>query len=171
MSASCTRKTATVSSRKPAKAVKKPKGKPVKTNPDKSGTAFRPTFRPTGEQRATVEQMATYGIPADEIAVVVAGGIDEETLRSHFRRELESGTVKSNTLVAEALFKLATEGNATAAIFWAKTRMGWKDASAADLEGSVAVRTMTDEQIDNRLAQLLRKAGIGDAAGGGRETH
>ena len=148
----------------------KTKGAAAKPSASKP-TVFKPTpFKPTAEQRAIVEQMATYGIPADEIAVVVAGGIDEETLRRHFQRELESGIVKSNTQVAEALFKLATEGNATAAIFWAKTRMGWKDASAADLEGSVAMRTMTDEQIDNRLAQLLRKAGITDADGGGRET-
>ena len=47
----------------------------------------RPAFAPSAEQRKQVETMAGYGIPEEDIALVL--GIDPKTLRKHFRLELE----------------------------------------------------------------------------------
>ncbi|MEP9390625.1 hypothetical protein [Mesorhizobium sp. KR9-304] len=88
----------------------------------------RPVHTPDPALRRQVEAMAGYGIPELGIAKVI--GIDPKTLRKHYRSELDLGHVKANSAVAQSLFKKATgDGpqSVTAAIFWAKTRMGWKE--------------------------------------------
>ncbi len=88
----------------------------------------RPSYRPDETSRRQVEAMAGYGIPEADIAKVI--GIDAKTLRKHYRSELDIAPVKANSAVAQSLFKKATgDGpqSVTAAIFWCKTRMGWKE--------------------------------------------
>ena len=88
----------------------------------------RPVHTPDPALRRQVEAMAGYGIPELGIAKVI--GIDPKTLRKHYRSELDLGYVKANSAVAQSLFKKAIgDGpqSVTAAIFWAKTRMGWKE--------------------------------------------
>jgi hypothetical protein len=99
----------------------------------------RPAFAPSAEQRKQVETMAGYGIPEEDIALVL--GIDPKTLRKHFRLELDTGHVKANTRVAESLYLQAVgapaqydaEGRLVrseqarilgAGIWWEKTRGG-----------------------------------------------
>ncbi len=65
----------------------------------------RPAFTPSAEQRKEVEIMARYGIPEDDIALVL--GIDPKTLRKHFRLELDVAFVKANAKVAESIFMQA----------------------------------------------------------------
>lgn len=80
--------------------------------------------------------MAGYGLAEADIARVI--GIDARTLRRHYRDELETGRVLANAKVAESLFRRATgDGRqaVTAAIFWLKTRAGWREA-ARDESGS-----------------------------------
>ena len=88
----------------------------------------RPVHSPEPALRRQVEAMAGYGISEADIAKVI--GIDPKTLRKHYRSELDIAHVKANSAVAQSLFKKATgDGpqSVTAAIFWAKTRMGWKE--------------------------------------------
>lgn len=83
---------------------------------------------PTPQLRGQVEAMTGYGIKAEDIARSL--GICHVTLRKYYREELDNGAVKANAKVAESLFKKATgdgSQSVTAAIFWAKTRMGWKE--------------------------------------------
>jgi hypothetical protein len=89
----------------------------------------RPVHTPDSALRRQVEAMAGYGIPELGIAKVI--GIDPKTLRKHYRSELDLGHVKANSAVAQSLFKKATGDSpqsVTAAIFWAKTRMGKKQS-------------------------------------------
>ena len=82
--------------------------------------------------------MAGYGVPESDIARVI--GIDPKTLRKHYRRELDYGHVKANARVAENLYRKATgEGREAviAAIFWLKTRAGWKETSVNEMAGPV----------------------------------
>lgn len=88
----------------------------------------RPNHQPDEIFRRQVEAMAGYGIPEADIAKVI--GIDAKTLRKHYRDELDIAHVKASSAVAQSLFKKATgDGpqSVTAAIFWCKTRMGWKE--------------------------------------------
>jgi hypothetical protein len=95
-----------------------------------------PPHEPLPVQRRQVEAMAAYGIPPKEIARVI--GIDADTLRSRFADELDHGHVKANVRVAENLYRKATgDGReaVTAAIFWLKTRAGWRETTNHELSG------------------------------------
>lgn len=77
--------------------------------------------------------MAGYGVPEADIAGVLA--IDPKTLRKHYRSELDHGHVKANAKVAENLYRKATgDGREAviAAIFWLKTRAGWKETTVQE---------------------------------------
>lgn len=96
----------------------------------------RPHFEPTSEQRLTVQIMSACGMPQEQIAIHI--GVDAKTLRKALRAELKNGSETANGLVAQSLFKKATgSGNqsVTAAIFWLKTKAGWKDTQAFELTG------------------------------------
>ena len=93
-------------------------------------------YRPLPAHRTQVEAMAGFGVPEADIAMVI--GVTPETLRIHYGSELDQGHIKANTRVAENLYRKATgEGReaVTAAIFWLKTRAGWKETSAHEITG------------------------------------
>ncbi len=50
-----------------------------------------------------------------------------------FRDELDKAAIEANARVAESLYKAAINGNITAAIFWAQTRMRWKEITTTDV--------------------------------------
>jgi len=99
-----------------------------------------PPHAPTPESRAQVSALYSYGITQEEIARFV--GIDPKTLRLHYRDELDSAHVKANAKVGQFLFQNAsgqTLGSGAthsdcvrAAMFWAKTRMGWRETQSID---------------------------------------
>lgn len=109
----------------------------------------RPSHKPDPQTRRQVEAMAGYGVPESDIAGVV--GVSPKTLRRHYRSELDHGHVKANAKVAESLFRKATgEGReaVTAAIFWLKTRAGWKETTVQEIaakdEPMVIFRTVIE---------------------------
>jgi AcrR family transcriptional regulator len=110
--------------------------------------------------------MARYGIPEAEISRAV--GISEPTLRKHFRGELDTGLTKANAQVGEFIFSTIIglpipgrppvtdeRARATLAVFWAKTRMGWKETAVHQHEGKLQVEVSTvRERIARRIARL-----------------
>lgn len=95
-----------------------------------AGKGGRPKHEPTEASRKLVLTLAGYGVPQEEIARQV--GINAETLRIHYRKELDSGTARANAQVAASLFRKATSDgpqSTAAAIFWMKTRAGWKETT------------------------------------------
>lgn len=105
---------------------------------------FAVPFEPTPEQRHNVETMAGLGVPHDQIALVIVNPatgapINDKTLRAHFGRELADGVVKANTKVAQRLYQVATSerpvpGRVTAAIYWTKARMGWRETQHVEVD-------------------------------------
>lgn len=74
-----------------------------------------------------IEAMAGFGLPVRHIACIA--GVSEGALREHYAGEMELGVAKANAKVIEALFRKAMgdgPGATAAAIFWAKTRCGWR---------------------------------------------
>lgn len=57
-----------------------------------------------------------------------------DSLDRHCRRELDNGALNVNAKIGGKLFQKAMGGDTTALIFWAKTRMGWKETSGLDLK-------------------------------------
>lgn len=70
-----------------------------------------------------------------------------KTLRKHYRQELDFGHTKANARVAEFLYRKATtEGSqaVTAAIFWLKTRAGWRETTVQEHAGGVTINLPPD---------------------------
>lgn len=81
---------------------------------------------PTKQLRELVKMHALVGTPQSVIADVLE--INDKTLRKYYRRELDLATHQANAQVGGALFNKAVKGDTTAAIFWLKTRAGFREA-------------------------------------------
>ena len=136
----------------------------------------RPLHEPTDQTRKTVEAMSAYGIKQQDIALVLS--ISKPTLEKHYRLELDTACAKANSKVAESLYNKATGSHpqaVTAAIFWMKTRGGWKDTSRIEHTGpnggpiqNVDLSGATAEDLD-RLESLLGLS-LGSGSSGEGET-
>lgn len=102
---------------------------------------------PTEGTRAQVDALAgLVGLPQAEIAAFLS--IDLKTLRKHYRKELDTATVKANAAVAKALFTKATKGNDTGAmIFWLKARAKWREKQPDETGDDSAAPTRVRVQI------------------------
>lgn len=90
--------------------------------------AGRPQYQPTEADRNTVKMMAACGCTQESIARCIGtDGINAETLRIHFRNELDTAMDKANAKVGQVAFQKAIEGEAWAVCFWLKTRAGWRE--------------------------------------------
>jgi len=121
----------------------------------------RRAHKPEPFSRRQVEAMAAFGVPEHNIARVV--GIDAKTLRKHYREELDTGQTKATAKVAESLFRKATSDGSqsvTAAIFWLKTRGGWREAPQAHEIGHYDFNAYTDEELDRRIEAARIALGV-----------
>ena len=89
---------------------------------------------PTQETRKLVETSSGLGLPHESIAVLV--GIDDKTLRKHYRAELDIGKAKANRQIAGTLFQKATAGDTTSLIWWTKTQMKWSETQKHEVTGA-----------------------------------
>jgi hypothetical protein len=121
--------------------------KPTQTKGKKGGPRYpngggaqpgagRPAFEPTPAERKQVEALSGYGLPIDQIAVLVRDGIHIDTLRAHFATELVSGKAKANGQVGKTLFQKVMAGDTTAAIWWSKTQMRWAETQKHEVTGA-----------------------------------
>jgi hypothetical protein len=125
---------------KPTLKSKKTKIVPAKAHDPNYGgardNAGRPSFEPTDSERKQVEALSGYGLPIEQIAVLVRDGIHVDTLRAHFATELVSGKAKANGQVGKTLFQKVMAGDTTAAIWWSKTQMRWAETQKHELTGA-----------------------------------
>jgi hypothetical protein len=98
--------------------------------------AGRPEFEPTDAERKQVEALSGYGLPIDQIAVLVRDSIHIDTLRKHFSNELVAGKAKANSGIGRTLFQKAMGGDTTAMIWWSKTQMRWAETQKHELTGA-----------------------------------
>lgn len=99
--------------------------------------------KPTDESRAEVKALASFGLPQDDIAEYV--GVSHVTLRKHYASELKLSAINANATVGKYLFSLASgqalqngashSECARSAMFWAKTRMGWRETDRLEHSG------------------------------------
>lgn len=96
---------------------------------------------PTEEIRKQIYALASYGVQREEIAKAI--GLHENTILKYYRDTLETAGTKANALIAQSLFNKA-RGNGpsavTAAIFWLKTRAGWKEPLQLEHSGGVIIK-------------------------------
>lgn len=127
--------------------------------PDLGG---RPPHVPTAEGRKQVNAMAAYGTPQIDICLVL--DISLPTLHKYYRHELDTAMIKANAAIGQSLFHMATKGNnVAAAIFWAKTRMGWTEVNRTELTGRnggpIDLRAIAANASDDDLAAIAFGSG------------
>jgi len=103
----------------------------------------KPLHQPTDKTRAEIIALRSYGVPIKEVAAYI--GIDDKTLYKYYREELENSAIKANANVGKFLYQAASGQALTtgatysdcvrAAMFWAKTRMGWKETNVQEHTG------------------------------------
>lgn len=130
--------------------------------------AGREAFVPTENERKQVEALSGYGLPLDQIAVLVRSGITVDTLTKYFSEELISGKAKANSQVGRTLFQKATSGDTTAIIWWTKTRMRWSEVQKHEHTGangapisiaSVDFKGLSDSELEQMQALLMKAKG------------
>lgn len=104
----------------------------------------KPLHQPTEKTRAEIVALRSYGVPIKEVAAYI--GIDDKTLYKYYREELENSAIKANANVGKFLYQAASGQALTtgatysdcvrAAMFWAKTRMGWKETNVQEHTGA-----------------------------------
>ena len=127
----------------------------------------RKPHEPTDKDRKQVSLMAGIGLTHDQIAKII--GISDETLRKYYDKELEISAAMMNAQVAQNLFSIATSkgaGSVASAIFWMKTRGGWREVERKEITGadgtpiavaSVDLRGLSDVELAT-MQTLLGKA-------------
>ena len=144
----------------------------------------QPKFEPTPDQRSQVKLMKAMGIPEDRICKTITNPrtrtpVAPMTLARAFAAELESGATEFHTLVGNFILcailgKKPALGEAikseqvrmTAAIFFAKTKMGWKETVVNEQANKDDKPFLVDDarqrlidEVDRIRARKEQKAG------------
>jgi len=109
----------------------------------------RAKHEPTKHTKELVSLHATMGTTQELIGAIV--GVDEKTLRKHYRDELDQAMAKANATIGGTLFNKAKGGDTTAMIFWMKTRAGWRDRANPGGEGAVDDMATALKELAQRL--------------------
>ena len=128
----------------------------------------KPLHQPTEKTRAEIVALRSYGVPIKEVAAYI--GIDDKTLYKYYREELENSAIKANANVGKFLYQAASGQALTtgathsdcvrAAMFWAKTRMGWKETNVQEHTGAngkdliPTAKQMTTDELKAELEAL-----------------
>lgn len=94
----------------------------------------KPPHEPTKATRDTVQMHTLVGTTQADVARVI--GIDEKTLRKHYRDEIDLAKARANAKVGGALFNKALSGDTAAMIFWMKTQARWSERAEMDVTSS-----------------------------------
>ena len=86
------------------------------------------------QTRKLVESSSGLGLPHEQIAILV--GIDDKTLRKHYRAELDMGKAKANGQIAKTLYSKAISGDTSSLIWWTKAQMRWSETVKNELTGA-----------------------------------
>ena len=116
----------------------------------------RKAYKPTNENRAKVEKLAAAGIRYEDIALFL--DITRPTLDKYYKKELKIGHIKANAAVASKVYQEAINGNMTAALFWLKTRAGWRETQKVEMSADVNTElngkvTLADLMLENYAAK------------------
>ena len=115
--------------------------------------AGKPGMVPTDEERAMVEKLSGFGLQQESIAAMVRDGIHVDTLRTHFKRELELGRAKANGKIGKTLFDKAMAGDTGSLIWWTKTQMRWAETQKHEIVHTGISITTALEQAKSRLIE------------------
>ena len=80
-----------------------------------------------------VTELSALGLRNEDICAMINTSIP--TLLKHYEKEIREGRIKANAKIAQTLYKKAIDGDTACLIFWAKTRMGWREVDRLEITG------------------------------------
>lgn len=93
---------------------------------------------PTEDTRRQVSVCMTLGLTHHQIGMLL--GVTDDTIRKHYKKEIEVGKAGMTINVANNLYNIATDPDhknaATAAIFWMKAQGGWRETVRTEVTGA-----------------------------------
>ena len=93
---------------------------------------------PTDVTRMQAQTAAGYGLHQDQIGSLL--GIDDKTLRKHYRQELDVGRAKAHLAVAATLYDKAVAGDTGAMVWYTKCQMRWSPPPAlVEVSGLISI--------------------------------
>lgn len=121
--------------------------------------AGRDAFSPTEQELRQVEALSGYGLPFEQIAVLIRDGISMDTLRKYFSRELSIGKAKANAQACKSIFQKVISGDTGMMKYWGATQLGWREIQHHELTGkdggSIAITNVDLKGLnDTELAQM-----------------
>lgn len=148
----------------------KPKAAPKpKPEPKSNIQALRPAppaqpeplAMPTDEAgvAGAVERLAGLGLSVQDMAYILNRSVTDIT--ASFPDAIQSGSAKANFRVTNALFTTAIDrghrGHVTAAIYWTKARLGWRDQGESVTErlSGDLIEGPSDDEIAARFEGLM----------------
>jgi hypothetical protein len=143
----------------------------------KKGRSGRPQFIPTDEQRKTVKAMCAFGIPHDHICRIIRNpstgrNISRPTMEKVFRNEIDTAQpelhARIGNFIARAILGQRQPGGeiikservrARLAIFFAKTRMGWREPIINEPvdQNKPVINDQNKQPSDDQKKQALEK--------------
>ena len=127
----------------------------------------RPQHKPTPETTAQARTLAGLGVPQEDICRLI--GVSLPTLHRHYRAALDIGMAQANATVSKRLFDMTATVPA-AAMFWCKTRMGWKEKAAIEVTGEDGAPISHRHTLDaeGAIGRLLEQLAAAKATGEGQ---
>jgi len=125
--------------------------------------------QPDDRLRGLVKWLRIAGYREDQVAEAMS--VDAKTLRKHYRDELDHAKAQTDAMVTNSLVLNAVGGpqqdwrqaNVSAAIWYSKTRMGWREPrQEIEHSGVVGVyapeklKDLSDEEL-NALASIVAR--------------
>jgi hypothetical protein len=127
--------------------MKNPAGKPVNK---KIG---RPPYIPNEKDRERVRRLMICGTPVDMIAEIV--GVSKPTLYLHYKKEIQLAAQEANAEVAQNLYR-QTKKNPAAAIFWMKSKCGWREKDDTN-QASAPINIIMERGPDRVSVQKIEE--------------
>jgi hypothetical protein len=109
----------------------------------------------------TAARLFAMGVPVHQVAAKLK--MSRATLERRMKEDPEllevinAARAEANHKMSQSLYEQGLSGNTTAAIFWCKTQMGFRETSVIEHQGvgggAIQYSNMTDEQIFELMAQ------------------
>lgn len=110
---------------------------------------------PTERERADVRLLSGCGVTQDVIARRI--GRSKGWLQKWCRKEMDDGIAEMHAGVAKRIAQAALNGNMTAAIFYAKTKMGWRETDRHEHTGEGGGPIQHEHADKQKVAAFIAK--------------
>lgn len=85
----------------------------------------RPSYKPTEEHKSLISALVVAGCNREQMAAAI--GISPVMVSKYYGKELETAKLRADAMVTGKLMEQIRKGNVACIIFYAKTRMGWRE--------------------------------------------